>query len=92
MNLLDAVMDVHPELCERVRFTRDPTAAGGRCRGVFSHCDPETGEWRRRHSVAIEELLSRAFKDVVLSEADRRYVYSRRGREDMVRQLATRVC
>ena len=91
MNLLDAVMEVHPELCERLRFARDPTAAGGRCRGVFSHCDPATDEWRTRHSVVIEELLSLAFEDVVLSEADRRYVGSRRGREDMVRELATRV-
>jgi phage/plasmid-associated DNA primase len=97
--LVHAVLEADPKLREMIKFA--PASKTGNCNGLYC-CDPATSVWAQQHNVAIEEMLMAVFgasgaaagvaaSSVVLTDAERKHVESRRGRGDMVHMLAAKV-
>lgn len=82
----------YPVLKERVKFAPDARTAN--CNGLF-YCDPGTNVWAKRHNAVFEQMLIDMFRSDklkdTLSPSDRRHVESRRGRNDMLYSIATKV-
>jgi hypothetical protein len=88
-DLAKALITAAPELKERIRFSPDD-AKSGNCNGMY-YCDNNCNVWTQRHNVVLESLIVKKFADIDITDADRRHVQSRRGRNDILYCIADEV-
>jgi phage/plasmid-associated DNA primase len=88
-DIIECVLAANSDFRYRVRCSVSSKSVNSN--GLY-YCSPETNVWDQIHNMYMEELLSVIFQHTDdMNAVEKKYVRSRRGREDAVRVLAAKV-